>query len=378
MKKFLFISINDHTSWGGSEVLWSRTASFLSKKYKVSALFKKWKAEPIGILQLKQNGVKIIYKQPEVNIERSNSFARRLSNKFTRGKNHDLDIIKDSPDLVVLSLGNHVDLKLLYYCDYLIKNDIPYVILLQLVTDLRPLIGQYIDRFRKAYLSAKRIYFLSEENKIKAEINLASSFQYFSYINNPFPYGQSPLDSKTKDNYYNLACVASLFVFHKGQELLLNVLSNNKWKKRKLKINLYGKGPGKYQLEELVKFYNLEKQVNFMGYESNKEKIWQKNHACILPSRMEGQSLAMLEAMAYGRMVITTKVGDAERLVKNKETGFLIAAPTIDLIDEALEAAWENREKWIEMGKAGYTHLYDIIKKDPIEDFAAKLEQDLV
>ena len=48
----------------------------------------------------------------------------------------------------------------------------------------------------------------------------------------------------------------------------------------------------------------------------------------------------MLEAMSFGRMIIATAVGDAPRLVKDGETGFLIAAPTVALIDSVLEKAW--------------------------------------
>ncbi|WNH09625.1 glycosyltransferase [Thalassobellus suaedae] len=95
----------------------------------------------------------------------------------------------------------------------------------------------------------------------------------------------------------------------------------------------------------------------------------------VIPSRMEGQSLAMLEAMAYGRMVISTKVGDAERLVKHNETGFLIDAPTVALIDLALEKAWKERTNWVEMGKLSRKHLFEMIQKDPVIDFSNKLEE---
>ena len=73
------------------------------------------------------------------------------------------------------------------------------------------------------------------------------------------------------------------------------------------------------------------------GFETDKVKIWKKNVACIMPSRMEGQSLAMLEAMSFGRMIIATAVGDAPRLIKDGETGFLIDAPTFALLIPCLK-----------------------------------------
>ena len=90
---------------------------------------------------------------------------------------------------------------------------------------------------------------------------------------------------------------------------------------------------------------------------------------------MEGQSLAMLEAMSHGRLVISTVVGDAERLIEQNKTGFLIEAPTTELIDLALENAWKKRNDWVEMGKLSRDHLYKTITKDPVLEFSDKIEK---
>jgi glycosyltransferase involved in cell wall biosynthesis len=151
-------------------------------------------------------------------------------------------------------------------------------------------------------------------------------------------------------------------------------LATKKWKDRTLHINLYGDGPNKEQIIRLIDLYGLKEKVTLVGYVLSKADIWKDNHGLILPSRMEGQSLAMLEAMAYGRMVISTKVGDAERLVNHNKTGFLVDAPTVEFIDKALENAWNRREDWIKMGKLSQTHLFEIIKKDPVVDFSERLQ----
>ena len=81
----------------------------------------------------------------------------------------------------------------------------------------------------------------------------------------------------------------------------------------------------------------------------------------------------MLEAMSYGRMIISTRVGDAERLILNNKTGFLIEALTFDLLDGVLDKAWYNREYWQEMGVLSREQLYKTITSDPVLDFSKKI-----
>ena len=78
-----------------------------------------------------------------------------------------------------------------------------------------------------------------------------------------------------------------------------------------------------------------------------------------------------------GRMVISTDVGDANNLILDQETGYLIPAPTSFLIDKVLEEAWANRENWLEMGTNGKEYLKTKITKDPTKDLAQRINQEL-
>ena len=266
MKELLFISINDHIPWGGSEVLWSETAGLLTKAKDVNLniLVKKWSPVPSQIKLLEQSGARIYFKQ-EIKIADKNSIVSRAIKKVPLKKRnyHELDAIGNNKrlDLVVISLGNHLDLKLLYYCDYLIKNEITYALVIQLGTDLRSLSGYYVKSYRRVYRGAKKVYFVSERNKREMQVTLASDLSNSEIINNPFNYNQELVPIKSEIKNYQLACVASLNVLHKGQELLLKVLSAEKWKRRELKVNLYGKGDSQYHLEELIKYFDLEKKL---------------------------------------------------------------------------------------------------------------------
>ncbi len=373
MTNFLFISLNDHVSWGGSEVLWSKTALQLSENNNVSVLVKKWNVEPAPITHLREKGVSVFCKD---NFQLSS--YQRIKNKIFRThhkrKHHLEQVVIENMDLVVISMGHHLDSKLFYYTDYLKRFKKPFAIVFQLVTAYVDLNDHLRERFKKTYKEAERLYFLSKDNIGISEAQMATYFENKVLINNPFDMKTEYLsmEIKTKDRFY-LGCVAALNSFHKGQDILLKVLSSKKWKERPLFLNLYGNGGNKKQIQELIDLYGLENQVFVRGYVGEKKEIWKQNHGLILPSRMEGQSLAMLQAMSFGRMIISTKVGDARRLVLDNETGFLIEALTESLLDEALERAWGRREEWMEFGRKSRTHLFNCIKNSPIDYFADKL-----
>ena len=379
--KILFVSLNDHVPWGGSEELWKQAAIQLNTNHEVKVLVKKWEDEPEQIAELKINGIGVFYKPSKEQVKNENRFYLRLKNKLLQNMNvnnerHDFNGVEqiESFHMVVLSIGNHADGKLPSYASYLSAKKIDYVIIVQLATDLSVISDEFSCQLKNAYENAKAVYFLAEENIWKTEMMLGCSLKNRKLINNPFDINQQYLEYEKNNEKINVACVASMICFHKAQDLLITVLGQEKWKKRNICLNLYGKGINKEQLQRLISLYGLQNQVNIMGYEPDKVTIWEKNLACIMPSRMEGQSLAMLEALSFGRLVIATAVGDASRLIADEETGFLIEAPTFALIDAALEKAWARRNEWVEIGRKARERLLRLISTDPINDFSNSIE----
>jgi glycosyltransferase involved in cell wall biosynthesis len=368
-KKLLFISINDHVPWGGSEELWSKTALHLSRNYEVFTLTKEWQNEPQRIQELKHNGIKCLFKPKYLKRSKIEKLLRLNTNK------HDLYLLNQVDDLslIMISIGQCFDYKLTEYCKYIENFDIPYVIIVQLATDIRTVKDTQTIGLLRAYQNAKKVYFLSQDNVSIVERTLATTISNKEFINNPFNFNQSYIKPNLTANTYAFGLVASFNNYHKSQDLLISVFSQEKWRSRNFRLNLYGEGINKNQLEQLISLYGLESKIKVCGFERDKSKIWKENVVCIMPSRMEGQSLAMLEAMSYGRMVISTDVGDANRLVVDGVTGYLIDAPTFKLIDIVLEKAWSFRNNWIDMGIKSREHLFNIIDQDPVENFSKKL-----
>lgn len=70
------------------------------------------------------------------------------------------------------------------------------------------------------------------------------------------------------------------------------------------KLFIVGGGPYRLQLEKLVKRFNLEKEVIFLGYKEEMEKIYPFFSYLLISSRKEAFALVILEALAAGVPVL--------------------------------------------------------------------------
>ena len=114
--------------------------------------------------------------------------------------------------------------------------------------------------------------------------------------------------------------------------------------------------------------------VDFRGYSNDIDAIWAEHHALVLPSRFEGMPLVVVEAMLCGRPCIATDVGGNRELIRDGVNGFLAKAPTVELLDEAMNRAWECRDRLQGMGNQAAADVRQFVSRDPSEDFARELE----
>ncbi|MFV2057172.1 MAG: glycosyltransferase [Thiohalomonadales bacterium] len=124
-----------------------------------------------------------------------------------------------------------------------------------------------------------------------------------------------PLDT------FILVCPASLTPI-KDHQFLLNALAQAHQSSNILLL-LIGEGSQLAQLTTQVKTLNLTDIVQFCGRKSNISDYLSAADAMVLPSRLEGMSNAILEAMATGLPVIAREVGGNPELIQHKVTGLL-------------------------------------------------------
>lgn len=81
------------------------------------------------------------------------------------------------------------------------------------------------------------------------------------------------------------------------------------------RLELWGDGPQRPDLENQCKLLGIDESVIFRGYVDNVRDALRSADIFVLPSRTEGNSNAILEAMDAGLPVVATKVGGTPLLV---------------------------------------------------------------
>jgi len=369
MRKYLFIAANELNRWAGSELLWTQAAEKLARRgNEVRVSIKDWGKTVPQIERLRSAGCRIFYRPAP-------SFITRQVRKIFPLPEYSLKHVRavaDGVDLVVISQGINNDG--VHWMEAAKAAGRKYAVIAQAVHDYYWPMEDMVDRQAAGYEGASRAYFVSQGNIDVSRRQFATPLCNAKIVRNPFnvrydarpPWPGDPLQELL------LACVGRLEIGTKGQDLLLEVLSLSHWRERKVRVSLIGEGPNERVLRRRTEQLKLT-SIQFLGYQDNIEEVWSRHHALVLPSRQEGMPLAVVEAMLCGRPCIVTEVAGQD-LVRDGINGFLAKAPTVELLGEAMNRAWESRSRLREMGRLAAEDVRQWVSADPAEDFVRELE----
>lgn len=110
-----------------------------------------------------------------------------------------------------------------------------------------------------------------------------------------------------------------------------------------IKLYIYGDGPEKSKLVDLVRYYNLSGIVFLMGLVERKEiaKKMSQSDCFVLLSKLETFGVAYIEALSMGLPVISTKNGGPEDFINNKN-GIIITNDSVACIANNLKKVYDN------------------------------------
>jgi len=365
MKKkiVLFISTND--IWGGSEVLWTQAAIRLSANYSIKAA---------ALYDLSLLSACITDEKSFFDLKRRFNYPNpilRMLQWAGLGKFPPIDrlfhFVKDKPALAIISQGNNTIG--FAYMQFLHDHHIPFVTLTQLVTmsSWPGLNEERIQRMTRLYDSSRANFFVSKQNLTLHEQLLKGEIANNKIVFNPFtktiPPGISFPDNT--DGMYKIALVGRLEIFHKGYDLLFEVLKNDKWRNRPIQFSIFASGPHLQTLERWKEEAKID-NISIKQHIENVADIWKEHHLLLMPSRMEGQSLSLIEAMKFKRPSIVTRVGGVDELVEEGNSGFIASYPTPYHLDEAMERAWDKRADWKSMGETAFHFINERHPSDEV------------
>jgi glycosyltransferase involved in cell wall biosynthesis len=146
--------------------------------------------------------------------------------------------------------------------------------------------------------------------------------------------------------------VASLR-WEKGHSVLLDAIARMPKEFRSAStLLLAGDGAERRKLEQRVLTLNIQENVRFLGVRHDVPALLALSDVFVVSSHREGLSMALLEAMATGLPVVSTKVAGSTLIVRDGVNGFIVPQNDAEAVSRALVYCIEHPEEIQRLGDA--------------------------
>lgn len=169
------------------------------------------------------------------------------------------------------------------------------------------------------------------------------------------------LDTLGLNHSFVLGTVARLSV-EKNIHFLIDAVKKLRDKGMDIKLVLVGDGPLRKLLEEHAERLGLEKHILFVGMQEDIPNYLSIFDVFVLTSTRESFSLAVREAMAMGKAIISTNVGGAREMLDNGKCGILIRPKRLPMLVSSIEQLFKDKELRRKLGTASLEkaiHLFN-------------------
>lgn len=112
-----------------------------------------------------------------------------------------------------------------------------------------------------------------------------------------------------------------------------------------------GSGPLLQRNQQLARQLGIAQQVIFAGYRQDVADFYKMADLFLFPSRREGLSLALMEAMANGLSVICSDIRGNRDLIQNQRGGCLVPANEVKQWQAAIKQGIDKKNSWLKYGR---------------------------
>ena len=134
----------------------------------------------------------------------------------------------------------------------------------------------------------------------------------------------------------------------KGHQYLFQALAQTA--KNKIELICVGDGPLEPELKRLTAQLGLENRIHFLGFRSDIKELLQITDLFVMPSLDEGLPMALLEAMAIGKAIITTPVGAIPSVIDDNYSGMLVPPKSINDLAHAINRLRTHPDQVVLLG----------------------------
>jgi len=128
------------------------------------------------------------------------------------------------------------------------------------------------------------------------------------------------------------------------------------------KLMLVGDGDSKTALKQLTTTLGLNKHVEFTGFQTDIKPILSTLDVFVLPSKVEGTPMSLLEAMAAGKAIIASNIPPIREIVYNNKDALLFDVSNADQLKNAMLTLYSNPDFRRKLGEnaKNKSRQYDI------------------
>ncbi|MGG6310594.1 glycosyltransferase [Paenibacillus macerans] len=141
----------------------------------------------------------------------------------------------------------------------------------------------------------------------------------------------------------------------KNQEIIIEAFSRVCKKHPEFTVAIYGDGPNKQRLENLITQKHLEDRITIYEAVPNILDIIRKDAIFVLSSNNEGFPNSLAEALALGIPSISTncRIGGPKDMIQDSVNGFLVPVGDVDHLQSALDRLMSDDELRRQFSKKG-------------------------
>lgn len=172
------------------------------------------------------------------------------------------------------------------------------------------------------------------------------------------------------------AFVGRFRIHQKGLDLVLEALARFQARRRSgWHFSMIGGGPGESWIKSFVQQHGLESNVTVEGHRDDLREFWRRHHVLVMPSRAEGLSLALCEAMLCERPALATLVGGTGDLLQDGVTGW-VCGPSPEDLAAVMDTVMEEHRRGNLRGKgrAAGERARAVLPADPESAYVDTLE----
>jgi colanic acid/amylovoran biosynthesis glycosyltransferase len=196
----------------------------------------------------------------------------------------------------------------------------------------------------------------------------------------------NPITHKSKSAGKRRLLTIARLVEKKGVEYGIQAVAKVLKNHPDIEYKVAGGGYLKNDLQGLIEELKISENVKILGWQSQEQiiELLHESHILLAPSvtsqdgDREGIPGAIVEALAWGLPVLSTRHSGIPEVIRDGESGFLVPERDADALAERLEYLVEHPEIWPEMGRKGRKFVEEHYDIDKLNDRLVEIYQGLL